>query len=502
MVTDMSRTENIENREQDGINVKRDDTNRERPFGIGDKIGYLFGDFGNDFSFIFASSYLMVFYTKVLGISGFIVGLLFMAARVVDAFTDVTMGRIVDRLRPAKDGRFRPWIRRMCIPVAVASTIMYLYFVKDWAYGWKIVYMVVTYLFWGSFCYTAINIPYGSMASVISSDPGERASLSTFRSVGASLASLVIGTLVPLIVYDTDELGNQIVKPVQFTLTALVFGICSIICYLLCYKLCTERVHFEKKSGTAETAKKESAEGSVEKESFGEIARGLLRNRSLLSIVCAALVLLLASMLGQTMNNYLFLDYFKNAKAMATLNIVSIGGMLLLAPFIRRISTRFGKKEAGAAGMLLAGITYVTLYFLHVKSIPLFLVLIFIGTLGIGLFNMIIWAFITDIIDYQEVSTGRREDGTVYAVYSFARKVGQALAGGIGGFALTAIGYVSEAKVQTALVSNRIYVVATLVPGICYLIVFIIMQFWYPLDKRSVEQNTAFLQQKHNAVKD
>lgn len=306
----------------------------------------------------------------------------------------------------------------------------------------------------------------------------------------------MIGTLVPLIVYDTDELGNQIVKPVQFTLTALVFGICSIICYLLCYVLCTERVHFEKKTVSAQAVKKENTEQNIQKESFREVARGLFRNRSLLSIVCAALVLLLASMLGQTMNNYLFLDYFKNAKAMATLNIVSIGGMLLLAPFIRRISIRIGKKEAGAAGMLLAGITYVVLYFLHVKSIPLFLVLIFIGTLGIGLFNMIIWAFITDIIDYQEVSTGRREDGTVYAVYSFARKVGQALAGGIGGFALTAIGYVSEAKSQTVLVSDRIYLVATLVPGICYLMVFVIMQFWYPLDKRSVEQNTAFL--KHS----
>ena len=100
-----------------------------RPFGIRDKIGYMFGDFGNDFTFIFASSYLMVFYTKVLGISGFAVGILFLAARLVDAFTDVTMGRIVDNLKPAKDGRFRPWIRRMSIPVAVASTLMYLYFV-------------------------------------------------------------------------------------------------------------------------------------------------------------------------------------------------------------------------------------------------------------------------------------------------------------------------------------------------------------------------------------
>ena len=181
----------------------------KRPFGLRDKLGYLFGDFGNDFSFIFASSYLMVFYTKVLGLSGFAVGLLFLAARVVDAFTDVTMGRIVDTMEPAKDGRFRPWIRRMCVPVAVASTIMYVYVVRDWPYGAKMTYVVITYLLWSSFCYTAINIPYGSMASVISADAGERASLSTYRSLGASLASLVIGVLVPLFIYETDDAGNQ-----------------------------------------------------------------------------------------------------------------------------------------------------------------------------------------------------------------------------------------------------------------------------------------------------
>ena len=97
-------------------NVRTEEGRQERPFGWKDKIGYLFGDFGNDFSFVFASNYLMVFYTKVLGLSGFLVGLLFMGARIVDAFTDVTMGRIVDHMQPARDGRFRPWIRRMCIP--------------------------------------------------------------------------------------------------------------------------------------------------------------------------------------------------------------------------------------------------------------------------------------------------------------------------------------------------------------------------------------------------
>jgi len=454
----------------------------QRPFGIKDKLGYLFGDFGNDFSFVFASSYLMVFYTKVLGLPGAAIGILFLAARVVDAFTDVSMGRIVDRMKRQRDGRFRPWIRWICVPVAVASTLMYLYFIKDWSFGWKMTYVVVTYLLWGSFCYTAINIPYGSMASAITSNPVERASLSTYRSVGASLAELVIGVLVPLVVYQTDELGNQVVNPVNFTLTAVVFGILSIVCYLLCYFLCVERVQFYKKEGKAE--------------SITSILGGLAQNRPLLSLVFAALVLLLASLLSQSMNNYLFLDYFRNAKSVVIVNLISVGGVLLVAPFVTKVAAKFGKKEAGALGMLVSGVLYLVLFFARVKSISVFLILLFVATLGIGLFNMVIWAFITDIIDYQEVKTGKREDGTVYAVYSFARKLGQALAGGIGGFVLTAIGYVSDATVQVQEVSERIYTVSTLVPGICYLIVSVIMQFWYPLSKREVEKNTAILQER------
>jgi GPH family glycoside/pentoside/hexuronide:cation symporter len=463
-------------------NVRMEAGNGCRPFGLRDKIGYMFGDFGNDFSFIFAGNYLMVFYTKVLGLSGFAVGLLFLGTRIVDAFTDVTMGRIVDHMKPARDGRFRSWIRRMSIPVAVSSTIMYFWFVRDWPYPAKLGYAIITYLLWSSFCYTGINIPYGSMASVISPDVKDRASLSTFRSVGASLAGLVIGVLVPLAVYRTDGEGNQIVLPERFTITAVVLGALALICYGLCYFLCQERVVFEKKE-----SKRESA---------GEMLGSLGKNRPLLALVCAALILLLATMLGQTMNNYLFLDYFKNAKALAALNVIGIAGVLMLAPFISRIASGFGKKEAGAVGMLLAGIVYILTYLLHLKSIPLFLALLFLGTMGTGLFNLVIWAFITDIIDYQEVATGKREDGTVYAVYSFARKAGQALAGGAGGFVLTAIGYVSEAPAQTALVADRIYTAATLVPGVCYLAVFLIMQLWYPLTRKEVEKNTAILREK------
>ena len=460
----------------------------ERPFGLRDKLGYMFGDFGNDFTFIFASSYLMVFYTKVLGISGAVVGALFLGARVVDAFTDVTMGRIVDNMEPVRDGRFRPWIRRMCVPVAVASTLMFAYFVKDWPYGAKLTYVVITYLLWGSFCYTAINIPYGSMASVISPEAGDRAALSTFRAVGANLASLIIGTLGPLLVFDEDAAGNQIVNPVRMTVMATIFGVCAIICYLLCYKLCVERVFFPSKER--------------EKGSGKALIKSLIQSRPLLSLVAAALVLLLATLIGQSMNNYLFLDYFRNAKAIAALNFVGVAGILVIAPFVSRLAVRLGKREAGVLSMLFAGILYLVTFLVRTESLIVFMILFFLANLGVGLFNLIIWAFITDIIDHQEVMTGKREDGTVYAIYSFARKLGQALAGGVGGFALTAIGYVSDASVQTEAVSNRIYSVATLVPAICYLIVFFIMWKFYPLSKDVVEQNAATLRKMREERQD
>lgn len=323
----------------------------------------------------------------------------------------------------------------MSIPVAVSSTLMYLYFVRDWAYPVRMLYVVITYLLWSSICYTAINIPYGSMASVISPDIRGQGILIHFperggKSGGSGNRRVGAPDCIP-----DGRGGESGVLPERFTLTAVVFGVLSILCYALCYFLCRERVQLVKEKKERQTTR--------------QLLQSLGRSKSLKALVGAALVLLLASLLGQTMNNYLFLDYFRNAKAMAAVNFVSIGGSILLAPFVSGIARRFGKKEAGAFGMLCAGILYLLLFVLRIKSIPVFMVLLFLATLGVGLFNLVIWAFITDIIDEQEVKTGSREDATVYAVYSFARKAGQALAGGVGGFVLTAIGYVSEAAVQS-----------------------------------------------------
>ena len=126
-----------------------------RPFGMRDKLGYMFGDFGNDFTFMLSSSFMMVFYTDIMGVPSAIVGLLMMVARFVDAFTDVAMGQIVDRAKPTKDGRFRPWIKRMCGPVAIASFLIYQSEFAGMPMAFKVVWMFVTYLLWGSIFYTS-----------------------------------------------------------------------------------------------------------------------------------------------------------------------------------------------------------------------------------------------------------------------------------------------------------------------------------------------------------
>lgn len=459
--------------------------NTIRPFGLRDKIGYMFGDFGNDFTFIFASSFLMVFYTKILGISGGMVGTLFLVARFVDAFTDVTMGRIVDAMPPAKDGKFRCWIRRMCGPVALSSFLMYQTAVADAPMGWRVVYMYVTYLLWGSIFYTSINIPYGSMASAITADPTERTSLSTFRSVGAALASLVIGVGTPIFLYTTDADGNQIVRGgATFTVIAGVFSALAIICYLVCYQLTSERVQVKK-------------EADAEKVTLLATFRAIGKSRALLGIIGAAVFLLLSQLLINTMNNYIYPDYFGNAKGISVYTLLSTLVMLvIIAPLSVPISRKFGKKEASVAGMLFSGAVFTLMYFLRIHNMWLFLILSITGYLGMAFFNTVIWANITDVIDDQEVKVGHREDGTVYAVYSFARKVGQALAGGIGGWALEIIGYESAATVQTEGVLSGLYATATIIPAIGFFAVAVLLWFVYPLNKKLVEKNVAILEEK------
>ena len=450
-----------------------------RPFGVRDKVGYMLGNVANDFTFIFASLYLQVFYTDVLGINAGLVGTMFLISRIVDAFTDTAMGRICDKTKATKNGKFRPWLLRACGPVALASFLMYQAWAVNLSMTLRIVYMFVTYLLWGSICYTCINIPYGSMASVMSDEPDHRASLSTFRGVGSMIPQILVGVVVPMFLYTTLEDGTKVANASMFPVIALVMSIAAAACYIICYFLCTERIKIT---------------GESKSVSFSDTLKALAGNRALIGISLVFICYLGAQMLNQTINNYIFKDYFGDTMGLSVMNAAGFAPALLLAPCAVPLARKFGKKELGIFASILGTVAFGALFLMRTTNMWLYTIVNIVGLLGFGLFNLIIWAFVSDVIDDQEVRTGNRDDGTIYAVCSFARKLGQAIASALGGWSLGWIGYVEGSlSGQTAAVKDGIYNIATMVPMILYLAVGICLIVIYPLSKKKVAENTAAL---------
>lgn len=458
------------------------------PFGIRDKVGYLLGDFGNDFTFILSSSFLLKFYTDVMHISAGVVGIVMMLARFVDAFTDVTMGRICDRAKPTKNGKFKPWILRMCAPVAIASFIIYQSSFADRPMWFRVSWLVVTYILWGSIFYTSINIPYGSMASTISPDVGDRQSLSTFRTMGSTLAGVIVGAGVPLLAYDTRIINGESIAELngqRFTLIAGVFSVLAVMSYLLCYVMTTERVIPTEMRG--------------KQASIRNLVVSAVKNRAIVSIIVASVLMLLSQFTLQQMANYVYPDYYANTGAQSASTIAMMGGMIIAAMLARPLTEKFGKAEISVVSSIIAAAVCVILYFVRPENVWVYVGVNALSWLGLGIFAMVSWALITDVIDYSEIKNGVREDGSIYALYSFARKMGQAAAAGLTGLFLTLIGYEKlpgEALPES--VKKGIFDISTLIPAIGFILLATVLWFWYPLHKSEVEKNVAYLKEKHS----
>lgn len=451
-----------------------------KPFGFKDKLGYMFGDVGNDFTFLLSSGFLLKFYTDVMDVSGTVVGVIMMIARFVDAFTDVGMGRICDRSKVTKNGKFKPWILRMCGPVAIMSFLMYQSSLANASMTVKIAYLFVTYILWGSVFYTSVNIPYGSMASAISSEPGDRQSLSTFRTMGGTLAGAFVTAGIPMIVYD----DNSVLIGKKFTIVAGVCSVLAIISYLLCYKLVTERVTVEP---DAEALKNNNV---------GVMLKNAVKNRALISIIAASIVMLLAQLTLQSMSNYVFPNFYRNAKAITAGTAVMGISIFIAAICAKPLGNKIGKAELGAAASIFGGIVSLIAFFVRPSNVWVFVVMQSVTWLGLGMYQMIGWALITDVIDYSEIKNGIREDGSVYALYSFARKLGQAASAGVSGALLDLVGYSKETQFDTEVV-NGIFNITTLVPAIGFIVLGLVLLFWYPLHKKQVEENVQKLKQLH-----
>lgn len=441
-----------------------------------DKIGYAAGYVANNLTFHFISGFLMLFYTDVWGLEGTIAAGVFFAARIIDAFPDVGMGTIVDRFPGNKDGKFRAFIKWGAIPVAFAGFLLFQPGLKDMSMTFKIIYMYVSYILWGSICYTFINIPYGSMASAVTSDSDQRTELSTFRTLGSTIAQPAIGFLLPFIIHKKNPGGEDILLDGRFPLVSGIFAILAVVSYMFCYKNVTERVEIGK----------EEKKSSVLKGIGNVITR-----RSLISIILISICLLLSMLLISAMNAYVYNVYFQNSAGMAYVGLTTTIPMLITAPIAMKLGQTIGKKEATTIGLFGSGLIYLIMYIVKVENMYVFLLGSALAYAFLGIFNTLTWAMITDVIDDLEIKNRQRDDGTVYAIYLFARKLGQA--GGLGGVALTAVGYVAGATSQSPEVALGVYKVATLFPAIALLVGGFVVSVIYPLDRKTVVKNNEIL---------
>lgn len=455
------------------------ESSKVKPFGMQDKVGYMLGDVGSCLLFNFIGSYLLVFYTDVFGISAAAVGTLMAVSRVWDAINDPMMGVIVDKRKRTKDGKFRPYLKYMGIPLGIFTILTFLV-IPNMPQGMKLPYAYITYIGFGM-AYTAINIPYGSLASVMTNDPVQRTELSTWRNISSIFAMIPLMVLTPKLVFD----ASGAVSPKGFLIAAVLYVIIANIGYRLCYKMTTERIINEVKE-------------DAPKASLGETLKTLGKNKALIGLILSSLGTLTAMFLPNALNAYLFKDYFQAPGLLSLAGLLPMVGTFLAIPVTGKLVAKFGKKNIAIYSGIVSIAVYVVLVLFPTKNPMLYIALITVSGFGTALYGMIVWALVGDVIDYQEYLSGKREEGIVYATYSLSRKLVQAIVGSIGGFALAAIGYQSGAATQAPEVAESIRTIITVVPLIGFIFGTVCLKFVYNLSNKTLNEVNEELERRRD----
>ncbi|MBE7004727.1 MAG: MFS transporter [Ruminococcaceae bacterium] len=447
--------------------------------GIGakDKIGYAFGDLASCLVFGLTQSVLNKYYTDVLEISVLSVMVMTIVARIWDAINDPIWGRLIDGARKYPDGRYRHWIKVFSVPTALAAVLMFLD-VRGFSAGGRVAWIYFTYILFGML-YTCINIPYGSLAQVITSDDKERSSLSVFRSVGSTFGAMPAMVLASMC-YVTLADGRKVMDQTRVLVGAAVIAALSVLFYFLCYRWSRERV--------------DTSPAPREKGQTAKVIKTLLGSRPFMAVSLASMLYLAAQMFGQGYNTYLFHHYF-NAPGLTMLpTVFQYLPVAVIMLFATKLGSRYGRREVCAAGMLLAAAFYILLFVLSlfgVASVWLYLAACLMSGVGSAFIFLLVWVLATDAIDYNKVTYGLNDEATSYAFYSFMRKLGTTVATILINVPLLRIGYDggslrTEGLTETALQS--MYHFSVIIPAALFLLVFLILQFMYPLSKQRTQE--------------
>lgn len=476
--------------------------------GIKEASGYAVAEAGNMFNLNYISSYLKLFMTDVLKISPAKTGIMFILSRLWDCINDPIWGAMVSKKAPSKDGKFRPYLKWVAIPLGLATVLCFLPYNKlttNPAILLAICY--VTYIFYGMM-YTGMNIPFGSLASVITDDPEGRTLLSTFRSIGTGLGGAIVSLIAPFVIYsatgEIDQVTGSAIKVAdgnKMFIYALLMGIFSIVFYLAGFKTTKERVPSE-------------AEPNVD---LKKTYIGLLKSRPFVTVALAG-VLISGQLQFNSFNSYLYKNYFCDTNLSVIGTICNYLPTAVLILFNTKLATRFGKKELCGKFSIVAAIGAVFLAFAansdsfinminpqqNVFPAWLFMLVLLIIGFGYTFVSLNCWAMVMDVIDYQEYTTGIRNESAVYAVYTFSRKLGQTIADGAGLFLLEWAKYDSETAGNGFITENgtskKIMFICTIIPAVVYTGVWLLMRFGYPLTKEKLEPIYADIRAKREAA--
>ena len=429
-------------------------------------IGYALTDVAGMLAFSAFGAYLSVFYTDILKISTTAVFVIMLAARIWDGINDPIMGYLVDRRAPDKNGKYRSFLLYGGLPLALVSAFV-MFKIPGLSSGGYVAYAAVSYVLYGML-YTVVLVPYGSMASVMTRAENERSILSICRTVGGGVGSLPATLLFPLFVFT----GGQLDEDKLFT-------------GMVCISVLMALLYFISFSWTREFVPPEKNNAAF---SMKEELAGLIKNKAFVIMSLEGCLLMASSMYLNTVNVYLFKDYFEKPGLLMFVTLASYVPMLVMIPFSNKLIKRFGKKEVSIAGLALAAAVSLAAFAARISNPWLYVGFCFLLNAGTGFMTLEIWAMAMDVIDARELETGVRREAVSYSAFTFMRKVGQAISA-LAALLLGLVGYDSAlvGTGQNASTLRGMYSVSTAVPCVMFAVMLLLM-LRYPLGKKEMEQ--------------
>lgn len=462
-----------------------------------EKIGYGFGDAASSMFWKIFGMYSLFFYTDVFGITAAAAGTMFLVARLWDSFFDVFVGIISDRTK-SRWGKYRPFLLWFAIPFAVMGAITF--FAPDFGQTAKLVYAYITYSLM-MIVYSLINVPYASLLGAISANPDERNSLSSYRMSFAFIGSFVTFMLLqPLIDFFSKTFGHdgvaQATKAVESTVSTSpvgwvmgvgAIGIICVVLFLLCFSWTKERV---------------TQIESEENVSVKQDLKNLFHNAPWWILVATGLAALLFNAVRDSVAIYFFRDYVRvnyrmegTGWDMTTIYfLVGQAANLIGVMAAPSISAKYGKKRTYMIAVLIAGALSTGFYFIP-NSITWILIFQFLISIFAGYVLPLLWSMFADIVDHQELLTGRRATGLIFSSSSMSQKLGWALGSALSGWILALFKYVPEAVEQSAQTIYGEHIMISLLPAVCCVLAFVGMMF-YPLSDKKVKEIAEELNRK------